>query len=244
VADFIEKSRSFQPVRILTAENASLRAAKRNQSPKSSAQSKYFNLKRLFSAVGPMADFKFFEPRLIFSPSTMTQGQLMTLTSKISPYDPQWPLLFTTEKRRIAEGFGAELIETHHVGSTAVPGLCAKPEIDILVVVSEHVNEAARGEFMHTLGYVRGTDLSTDHHFYRRDVDGVRTHKIHVCVAGHGQIARMLRFRDLLRESASIRQQYQDLKLRLEANNRGGIAEYLAYKAPYIDALMDTYLEE
>ncbi|HEY9212910.1 MAG TPA: GrpB family protein, partial [Ancylobacter sp.] len=60
----------------------------------------------------------------------------------------------------------------------------------------------------------------------------------------HGQIARMLRFRDLLRESASIRQQYQDLKLRLEANNRGGIAEYLAHKAPYIDALMDTQLEE
>jgi len=54
----------------------------------------------------------------------------------------------------------------------------------------------------------------------------------------------MLRFRDLLRESASIRQQYQDLKLRLEANNREGIAEYLAHKAPYIDALMDTQLEE
>jgi GrpB-like predicted nucleotidyltransferase (UPF0157 family) len=89
---------------------------------------------------------------------------------------------------------------------------------------------------MRTLGYVRGTDLSVGHHFYRRDVDGVRTHKIHVCVVGHGQIARMLRFRDLLREDSTIR---KDLKLRLEANNRGGIAEYLAHKAPYIDALMN-----
>lgn len=168
----------------------------------------------------------------------------MALTSKISPYDPQWPLLFTTEKRRVAKGFGVELIETHHVGSTAVPGLCAKPEIDMLVVVSEHLNEAARSGFMHTLGYVRGTDLSTGHHFYRRDVGGVRTHKIHVCVAGHGQIARMLGFRDLLRNNGSIRQQYQELKLRLEARNRGGIGEYLAQKAPYIDALMETHLEE
>jgi GrpB-like predicted nucleotidyltransferase (UPF0157 family) len=172
----------------------------------------------------------------------MTQGQLMALTSEISPYNPQWPLLFTAENRRIAEGFGAELIGTHHIGSTAVPGLSAKPEIDILVVVSEHINEVARNEFMRTLGYVRGTDLSAGHHFYRRDVDGVRTHKIHVCVAGHGQIARMLRFRDLLREDSTIRKQYQDLKLRLEANNRGGIAEYLAHKAPYIDALMNMHL--
>jgi len=52
----------------------------------------------------------------------------------------------------------------------------------------------------------------------------------------------MLRFRDLLREDSTIRKQYQDLKLRLEANNRGGIAEYLAYKAPYIDALMNMHL--
>ncbi|WP_248751901.1 GrpB family protein [Pseudomonas sp. MWU15-20650] len=167
----------------------------------------------------------------------------MALTSKISPYDPQWPFLFTREKHRLAEGFAAELIDIHHVGSTAVPGLCAKPEIDILVVVSEHLNEAARNGFMQTLGYGRGSDLSTDHHFYRRDVDGVRTHKIHVCAAGHGQIARMLRFRDLLRENASIRQQYQDLKLQLEATNCGGIAEYLARKAPCIDAWMSRYPE-
>ncbi|MFL1546106.1 GrpB family protein [Pseudomonas sp. O39] len=167
----------------------------------------------------------------------------MALTSKICPYDPQWPLLFTAENRRIAGGFGAELIGTHHIGSTAVPGLSAKPEIDILVVVSEHLNEVARNKFMRTLGYVRGSDLSAGHHFYRRDVDGVRTHKIHVCVAGHEQIARMLCFRDLLRKDSTVREQYQDLKLQLEANNRGGIAEYLAHKAPYIDALMNMHLE-
>ncbi|WP_414708253.1 GrpB family protein [Pseudomonas sp. UBA6310] len=50
--------------------------------------------------------------------------------------------------------------------------------------------------------------------------------------------------RDLLREDSTIRKQYQDLKLQLEANNRGGIAEYLAQKAPYIDALMDVHLRD
>ncbi|WP_025128799.1 GrpB family protein [Pseudomonas sp. PH1b] len=165
----------------------------------------------------------------------------MALTSKISPYDDQWPQGFISEKKRIAKGFGAELMAIHHVGSTAVPGLAAKPEIDLLAVVSEHRDVTARIAFMMGLGYVRGSDLSAGHHFYRRDVDGVRTHKVHVCVQGHEQIERMLRFRELLCQDDSLRQQYQDLKLQLEASNRQGIGEYLAQKAPFIQALLDRY---
>ncbi|MNF11857.1 dephospho-CoA kinase/protein folding accessory domain-containing protein [compost metagenome] len=69
-------------------------------------------------------------------------------------------------------------------------------------------------------------------------MDGVRTHKVHVCISGHPQIERMLRFRDLLRGDPALRQQYQDLKSQLEASNREGIGEYLAKKAPFIDAVM------
>jgi len=163
----------------------------------------------------------------------------MALTSKISPYDPRWPLAFAAERERIAPGFVGELLDIHHVGSTAVAGLAAKPEIDVLLVVAQHRDEALRQVFMATLGYVRGSDLSAGHHFYRRDVDGVRTHKVHVCLAGHGQIRRMLGFRDLLRSDPNLRQRYQELKLQLEASNRDGIGEYLARKAPFIDAVME-----
>ncbi|QNH78590.1 GrpB family protein [Pseudomonas protegens] len=162
----------------------------------------------------------------------------MALTSNICAYDKRWPAAFSAEQARIIQGFGAELMDIHHVGSTAVPGLAAKPEIDLLLVVVEHRDEAARNAFMATLGYVRGSNLSPGHHFYRRDVEGVRTHKVHVCSCGHGQIGRMLGFRDLLRQDSDLRQQYQDLKLGLEASNRGGIGEYLAQKAPFIDAVM------
>lgn len=162
----------------------------------------------------------------------------MALTSTITHYDNRWPALFLAESARIAEGFHAELIAIHHVGSTAVPGLAAKPEIDVLIEVSNHQDEVARNDFMRTLGYVRGSNLSEGHHFYRRDVDGVRTHKVHVCISGHPQIERMLRFRDLLRHDPMIRQQYQELKFELEASNRKGIGEYLARKAPFIDGLM------
>ncbi|MGT2489622.1 GrpB family protein [Cupriavidus basilensis] len=93
---------------------------------------------------------------------------------------------------------------------------------------------------MCVLGYVRGSNLSSGHHFYRRDVDGVRTHKVHVCVSGHWQIERpkcsVLSI--FLGAIPVFGQQYQDLKFQLESSNRGGIGEYLAQKAPFIDALM------
>ncbi|MBB4819695.1 GrpB-like predicted nucleotidyltransferase (UPF0157 family) [Pseudomonas alcaligenes] len=162
----------------------------------------------------------------------------MALTSRITPYDSEWPMRFVTAREQVETAFTADLIAIHHVGSTAVPGLHAKPEIDLLVVVAAHRGEPERNAMMAGFGYVRGSDLSPGHHFYRRDVDGVRTHKVHVCLSGHEQINRMLRFRDLLRSDPLIRQRYQELKLELEARNTGGIGEYLAGKAPFIDALM------
>lgn len=164
----------------------------------------------------------------------------MKLTSKISPYDIRWPILFHAAKAQIAKAFGTELIDIHHVGSTAVLGLAAKPEIDILIEVSAHINETARNNVMRGLGYVRGSDLSSGHHFYRRDINGVRTHKVHVCISGHREIERMLRFRDALINHKEIRQSYQDLKLELEKSNTGGIAEYLIRKAPFIENVMES----
>ncbi|WP_223476754.1 GrpB family protein [Oricola indica] len=162
----------------------------------------------------------------------------MALTSKISEYDNRWPDMFNSEKAHLEGVFGAKAIEIHHVGSTAVPGLAAKPEIDVLVVVSDHGNEAGIDQAMSSFGYIRGTNLSDGHHFYRRDVGGIRTHKVHVCLTKHWQISRMLGFRDLLRQDDDLRQKYQTLKLELESTNKHGIGEYLAQKAPFIDAVI------
>ncbi|MDK1386563.1 GrpB family protein [Sinorhizobium sp. 8-89] len=162
----------------------------------------------------------------------------MALTSKISEYDDRWPDMFDAEKARLEGVFGTKAVEIHHVGSTAVPGLAAKPEIDLLVVVSDHGDEAEISQAMASFGYVRGTNLSEGHHFYRRDVEGIRTHKVHVCLTGHWQISRMLLFRNMLRQDADLRRGYQNLKLELESTSEHGIGEYLARKAPFIDAVM------
>ena len=166
----------------------------------------------------------------------------MALTSKITAYDPVWQDIFIAERDLIAPAFHGELVAIHHVGSTAVPGLAAKPEIDLLAEVSAH--SPGVDEFMQSCGYIRGNDLSPEHHFYRKDAGGVRTHKVHVCPTEHWQISRMLRFRDLLRKETALREQYQSLKLKLEAENTQGIAEYLAQKAPFIDAVVGPKPEE
>lgn len=114
------------------------------------------------------------------------------------------------DKSLIASAFGDELNDIHHVRSTAVPGLAAKPGIDVLIEDGLHRNELARDEFLLALGYVRGSDLSEGHHFYRRNVHGVRTHKLHVSRRGHLSINHMLGFRDLLRNDALIRLLYED----------------------------------
>ncbi|AMK31482.1 GrpB family protein [Pseudomonas mosselii] len=162
----------------------------------------------------------------------------MALTSKITTYNPEWPQRYEADKVLLVSAFGDELIAMHHAGSTAVPQLAAKPEIDVLIEVSEHRNAAARDDVLLSLGYVRGTDLSEGHHFYRRNIGEVRTHKVHICRCGHPSIIQMLTFRDLLRNDASLRQRYQDLKIELEATNTGGMAEYLEKKGPFIIAAL------
>jgi len=162
----------------------------------------------------------------------------VALTSKITPYTPAWPARFLADKPLIASAFGDELIAMHHVGSTAVPGLAAKPEIDVLIEVNDHRHASARDEVLMGLGYVRGNDLSEGHHFYRRNVAGIRMHKLHACTRDHLTITQMLGFRDLLRREPPVCLQYEALKLQLESSNTGGMAEYLEKKSPFIIAAL------
>ncbi|SLM63091.1 MULTISPECIES: GrpB family protein [Dickeya] len=158
----------------------------------------------------------------------------MALTSKITAYNARWPEMFLAECQRLEKGFGGALIAFYHVGSTAVPGLAAKPEIDLLAEITPQHCESRIDDYLIRHGYVRGRDLSPGHRFYKRDYNGIRTHKIHVCIRGHEQIAAMLQFRDALIAHEEIRNAYQALKLKLESENKHGIKEYLKEKKPFI----------
>lgn len=163
----------------------------------------------------------------------------MALTSKITPYDPAWPHQFETEAARLKPVFGSAALEIHHIGSTAVPGLTAKPEIDILIIVRDNNVAETVASSLAGLGYRRGGDLSPGHGFFKRDNNGVRTHKLHVCITGHPKALEMLKFRDHLRQDHKARNAYGHLKLQLEQENTRGIAEYLRGKEPYIQRIVD-----
>ncbi|MEM6471716.1 MAG: GrpB family protein [Planctomycetota bacterium] len=162
----------------------------------------------------------------------------MPLTSTITDYDAEWPRLYREEVERLTPVFEGTLIAIHHIGSTAIPGLLAKPEIDMLAVVPS-VDSADRWAVrLDRLGYTRGGDLSSGHLFFKRSLNGVRTHKLHVCRRQHFQIDSMLKFRDQLRTCDDLRRQYGLLKRKLERENSEGIGEYLAGKAPFIRAVL------
>ena len=166
-----------------------------------------------------------------------TQDQGMPLTSTITEYDSQWPQRFEREAARLRPIFGQFCMALHHIGSTAVEGLCAKPEIDVLCVVKDTTSFAVWVDGLAQAGYVRGGDLMEGHHFFKRDVRQARTHKLDLCQTGHPQIDRMLKIRDHLRTNAKDRKAFAALKRQLERENTSGIAEYLKGKAPFLDDL-------
>lgn len=154
-------------------------------------------------------------------------------------YDEHWPRMYADAAKWLKPIFADALLGLHHVGSTAVRGLSAKPEIDILAVVTDMTSIHVWAAALTARGFTRGSDLSAGHLFFRRDENGVRTHKLHICIDGHPTAVQMLRFRDHLRKSAADRDRYAELKLRLEAENTGGIGEYLEKKAPFIHGVLN-----
>ena len=142
---------------------------------------------------------------------------------EIVPYDPAWPGLFAEEVARLRAALPAELIgRIEHFGSTAVPGLEAKPIIDMLVEVRSMEDVAERiAPLLRALGYeffwrAPGHGLPGMEYawFIRRDAAGRRTHHIHFVEAGSSEWGR-LRFRDYLRAHSEVARAYGALKQRI-----------------------------
>jgi len=158
------------------------------------------------------------------------------VTNPVVEYDSNWPAIYQQEATAIIERI-PHYQAIHHVGSTSVPGLAAKPEIDMLLVVRPE-DQRDYASALAELGYRRGGNLSDGHQFYKKETDGRRSHKLHIYTEGHPQICSMLTFRNYLRENVDTRQSYQQLKLEL-FKSASGLAEYLDGKAPFIESVLD-----
>ncbi|MCC5811878.1 MAG: GrpB family protein [Ectothiorhodospiraceae bacterium] len=155
----------------------------------------------------------------------------------IFPYDRGWPYLFEEERDRLLCLFPGYFLAIEHVGSTAVPGLSAKPVIDMLAGV-ESISRA--DELMEPLCQARyATSMEfnaslVERRWLMRWSKGRRTHHLHLVVHGSEEWERRLAFRDMLRADAELANRYAQNKLAWAAEFRSDREAYTAAKGHFI----------
>jgi GrpB-like predicted nucleotidyltransferase (UPF0157 family) len=152
----------------------------------------------------------------------------------IADYDPSWPARFEAERERVQGALGPAALRIEHIGSTSVPGLAAKPIIDLLVEVADVEDEAAFVPALEGVGYVLRV-REPDHRMLRTPERDVH---VHVWATGDAEVERHLRFRDRLRESAEDRAAYEALKRELARRDWEDMNHYADAKGPLIEEIL------
>jgi GrpB-like predicted nucleotidyltransferase (UPF0157 family) len=172
----------------------------------------------------------------------------MAVRITIADYDPRWPELFESEKQRLWESLGHHIVHIEHIGSTAVPGLAAKPVIDMMVgVESLKVADAFCLLPIIDLGYeyVKGLEkkLPLQRYFRRDNSEGIRTHHIHLVEFGTDWWRHYLVFRDCLRSHVEARTAYENLKRELAQKDWESGLEYADAKTAFVEGVISKALE-
>jgi GrpB-like predicted nucleotidyltransferase (UPF0157 family) len=167
----------------------------------------------------------------------------------IVPYDPEWPIAFSTEFRRLAAALGTIAVRIDHHGSTAVPGLAAKPVIDIQVSVRELHPIEIYARRLEDLGYVHQPHPDDSFcPFFHRPAAWPHTHHVHVVVSGGAEERRTIAFRDYLCEHADLAREYEKLKRALAAHHSDADASareaYAEAKTAFVTAVTQRALAD
>ena len=155
---------------------------------------------------------------------------------QVLPYDPDWPQRFETEAARLTPIFGDNLIAIRHVGSTSIPGLAAKPIIDMLPEVRDIQRVDSLNDALAELGYEALGEYGISGRRYFRKLSS-HTHLVHAHVfqTDNPEFARHIAFRDYLRAHPEQARAYGELKLRLAQRFPHSSANYQDGKQPWID---------
>ena len=166
-------------------------------------------------------------------------GELAPLVGPIQivDYDPEWPRLFEHEAERVQATLGDRVLLIEHVGSTSVPGLAAKPRIDMLLVVANSADESAYVPALEAAAYVlsiREPDWYEHRMFKGPDTDI----NLHVFSPGCSEIERMLLFRNWLRSNASDRALYERTKRELARKDWKYTQNYADAKTAVVEEIL------
>lgn len=166
-------------------------------------------------------------------------GEPMPLVGLIHivDYDPQWPRLFQREAERIQAALGERVLLLEHVGSTSVPGLAAKPRIDVLLVVADSADEPAYVPALEAAAYV--LQIREPNWYEHRMFKGPDTDlNLHTFSPGSPEIDRMLLFRDWLRNNASDRRLYERTKRELARKDWKYTQNYADAKTAVVEEIL------
>ena len=158
-------------------------------------------------------------------------------TIVLAEYDPRWPEAFRAERARIVSALGEAAVRVEHVGSTSVPGLVAKPIIDILLGVRDSADEPSYVPALTGVGYrlvIREPDWLEHRLLKGPDTDI----NVHVFTAGADEVDRMLRFRDRLRTDAGDRELYARTKRTLAKQQWRHVQHYAQAKSEVVEQIL------
>jgi GrpB-like predicted nucleotidyltransferase (UPF0157 family) len=169
--------------------------------------------------------------------ATIGEPTVLNGPVELVDYNPEWPRQFAREAEHIRAVLGDRAIRIEHVGSTSVPGLIAKPIIDILLVVADSANEQAYAPALTAAGYVLRI-REPDWHQHRLFKGPEINLNLHVFSKGSAEIERLLLLRDRLRNDPEERQRYADAKKLLASRTWKYVQDYADAKSEVIESIM------
>jgi GrpB-like predicted nucleotidyltransferase (UPF0157 family) len=169
--------------------------------------------------------------------STIGELSPHAATIYLAEYDPEWPRLFERDAQRIHTALGARALLIEHVGSTAVPGLAAKPLIDIVLVVADSSDEDAYVPALEAAGYT--LRIREPEWFEHRVFKGPDTNiNIHAFSDGCSEVERMIAFRDWLRTHDDDRELYESAKHELAGHEWKYVQNYADAKSAVVEQIL------
>jgi GrpB-like predicted nucleotidyltransferase (UPF0157 family) len=156
---------------------------------------------------------------------------------RLAEADPGWAAQFARQKERIAAALGRRAVQIEHAGSTSVPGLAAKPVIDIVLVVTDSADEADYVPDLEAAGFVlRFREPDWQEHRFLSDQDPPV--QVHVFSVGSSEVERMLLFRDRLRSRPDERELYERTKRQLAAQRWDYVQDYADAKSAVVEEII------
>lgn len=158
-------------------------------------------------------------------------------TIAVVAYGHRWPAMCEHERMRLARAFGSTAIEIHHIGSTSVLGLAAKPVIDIMIAVRDMDDAKGFRKLMRNTGYVHlAVDDEPKRMFFRKGMP--RTHHAHIMSYRGAEYHRHLLFKDHLMSHPSVCAEYALLKKELAEEFREDRSSYVEGKSEFIESVL------